>query len=88
LHTLLLEKVLGIEPEKIEDHVRYERGEEQTMRRIDNEEYQLAFLMNPTKPEQVKEVAQNKERMPQKSTDFFPKLVSGLVLYDVAKPGP
>jgi len=86
LHTLLIEKVLGIEPNKIEDHVRYERGEEQTMRRIDNGEYQLAFLMNPTKPEQVKEVAQNRERMPQKSTDFFPKLVSGLVLYDVAMP--
>ena len=85
LHTLLIEKVLGIEPDKIEEHVRYERGEEETMRRIDNDEYQLAFLMNPTKPEQVKEVAQNRERMPQKSTDFFPKLVSGLVFYDVAK---
>jgi uncharacterized protein (DUF1015 family) len=87
LHTLLIERVLGIEPDKIEEHVRYERGEEETMRRIDNEEYQLAFLMNPTKPEQVKEVAQNRERMPQKSTDFFPKLVSGLVFHDVAKPG-
>jgi uncharacterized protein (DUF1015 family) len=84
LHTLLIEKVLGIEPDKIEDHVRYERGEDETMRRIDREEYQLAFLMNPTKPAQVKEVAQNRERMPQKSTDFFPKLVSGLVFYDVA----
>ncbi len=85
LHTLLIEKVLGIAPEKIEDHVRYERGEEETIRRIDSGEYQLALLMNPTKPEQVKEVAQNRERMPQKSTDFFPKLVSGLVFYDVAK---
>jgi uncharacterized protein (DUF1015 family) len=84
LHALLIEKVLGIEPDKIEEHVRYERGEEETMRRIDSGEYQVAFLINPTKPEQVKEVAQNRERMPQKSTDFFPKLVSGLVFYDVA----
>jgi uncharacterized protein (DUF1015 family) len=84
LHTLLIEKVLGIEPNKIEEHVRYERGEEETMRRIDRGEYQLAFLMNPTKPAQVQSVAQNKERMPQKSTDFFPKLVSGLVFHDVA----
>ena len=85
LHTLLIEKVLGIKPDKIEEHVKYERGEEETIRSIDRKDYQLAFLMNPTKPGQVKEVAQNKERMPQKSTDFFPKLVSGLVFYDVAK---
>jgi len=84
LHTILIEKVLGVEPEKIEDHVRYERGAEETMRRIDRGEFQIALLMNPTKPEQVKEVAQNRERMPQKSTDFYPKLVSGLVFYDVA----
>ena len=85
LHTILIEKVLGVESDKIEDHVRYERGAEETMRRIDRAEYQIALLMNPTRPEQVKEVAQNRERMPQKSTDFYPKLVSGLVFYDVTE---
>jgi uncharacterized protein (DUF1015 family) len=84
LHTLLIEKVLGIIPEKIEDHVRYERGAEQAMKRVDYEEFQFCFLMNPTRPEQVKNVAENKERMPQKSTDFYPKLISGLVFCDVA----
>jgi uncharacterized protein (DUF1015 family) len=84
LHTLLVEKVLGIAPDKIEDHVRYERGEEETMRRVDSGEFQLALLMNPTKPGQVKQIAQNRERMPQKSTDFYPKLISGLVFHDVA----
>lgn len=84
LHTLLIEDVLGIAPEKIEDHVRYERGFETAIRRIDNGEFQFVFFMNPTRPEQVKEVAQKKERMPQKSTDFFPKLISGLVFHDVA----
>ena len=83
LHTLLIENVLGVEATKIEDHVRYERGEEQTMRRVDSGEFQMALLMNPTRPEQVKEVAQKRERMPQKSTDFYPKLVSGLVFHDV-----
>lgn len=83
LHTLLIEDVLGVEPTKIEDHVRYERGEEHTMRKVDSGEFQMALLMNPTRPEQVKEVAQRRERMPQKSTDFYPKLVSGLVFYDV-----
>jgi uncharacterized protein (DUF1015 family) len=85
LHTLLLENVLGIEPDKIEDHVRYERGAESTMRRVDSGEFQLALLMNPTRPDQVKEVAEKKERMPQKSTDFYPKLVSGLVFHNIAK---
>lgn len=85
LHTILLEKVLGVAPEKIEDHVKYERGAEETMRKVDSGEFQIAMLMNPTRPEQVKEVAQNRERMPQKSTDFYPKLVSGLVFYDLVQ---
>ncbi len=84
LHTILIEKVLGVEPDKIEDHVKYERGAEETMKKVDHGEFQIALLMNATRPEQVKEVAQNRERMPQKSTDFYPKLVSGLVFYDVA----
>jgi uncharacterized protein (DUF1015 family) len=85
LHTLLIEKVLGVDPEKIEEHVRYERGTEETMRKVDSGEFQLALMMNPTRPEQVKQVAENRERMPQKSTDFFPKLISGLVFHDVAE---
>lgn len=85
LHTLLIEKILGIAPSNIEDHLRYERGIEATMERVDSGEFQCCFLMNPTRSEQVKQVAENKERMPQKSTDFYPKLVSGLVFYDVAE---
>lgn len=84
LHTLLIEDVLNIKPENIEEHVRYERGVRDAMRRVDNGAFQFCFLLNPTRSEQVKKVAQNKERMPQKSTDFFPKLISGLVFYDVA----
>lgn len=85
LHTLLIENVLGIEPENIEDHVRYERGARNTMKRVDSGAFQFGLLMNPTRPEQVKNIAQNKERMPQKSTDFQPKLISGLVFYDIEK---
>jgi uncharacterized protein (DUF1015 family) len=84
LHTLLIEDVLGISPEHIEDHVRYERNVPAVMKRVDTGDYQFAFLMNSTRPEQVRDIAQNKERMPQKSTDFFPKLISGLVFYDVS----
>ncbi|MGB9720873.1 MAG: DUF1015 domain-containing protein [bacterium] len=83
LHTLLIENIIGIKPEKIEEHIRYQRGVEETLKRVDDGEFQFAFLMNPTRPEQVRDVATNKERMPQKSTDFYPKLISGLVFYDI-----
>jgi uncharacterized protein (DUF1015 family) len=83
LHTLVIETMLGVAPEHIEEHVRYERGADATMKRVDSGEFQCCFLMNATKPEQVKRVAENKERMPQKSTDFYPKLISGLVFYDI-----
>lgn len=85
LHALLIEKMLGVKLEKIEDHIRYQRGIDDTIKRVDSGEFQCAFLMNPTKPEQVHDVAKNRERMPQKSTDFFPKLISGLVFYDIEK---
>ncbi len=83
LHTIIIEKILGITPEKIEDHIRYQRGVEETLKKVDAGEFQFAFLMNPTRAEQVRDVAAKKERMPQKSTDFYPKLISGLVFYDI-----
>jgi len=84
LHTLLIEDVLGIQPANIEDHVKYERGVRAAMKRVDVSAFQFCFLVNATKSEQVKHVAEKKERMPQKSTDFYPKLISGLVLRDIA----
>jgi len=83
LQAVLIEKVLDIKPDKIEDHVRYERGIEPTRQKVDSKEFQFAFLLNPTRPDQVRDVAAKHERMPQKSTDFFPKLISGLVFYDI-----
>ena len=53
---------------------------------VDSGSFELCFLMNPTKVEQVEAVSAAGARMPQKSTDFYPKLVSGLVAFDVA-PG-
>jgi len=84
LHSVIIEHLLGINPEKIEDYVRYEREPEEAVAKVKSGEFQLAILINPTRPEQVERVAQNRERMPQKSTDFFPKLVSGLVAFDIA----
>lgn len=84
LHSLLIDKVFGVPAERIEDHVAYERKPEAALAKVDSGEFQLALLLNPTRAAQVSAVAAHGERMPQKSTDFYPKLVSGLVFFDVA----
>ncbi len=84
LHTLIIDRVFGVPTDKVEDHVAYERGIDATIARVDSSKYQAALFLNPTRAEQVNRVAERGERMPQKSTDFYPKLVSGLVFFDVA----
>jgi uncharacterized protein (DUF1015 family) len=83
LHSLLIENVLGIKVADIEDHVAYERSLPETLAKVDSFRYQAAFIMNPTRADQVQKVAAHGERMPQKSTDFYPKFVSGLVFMDI-----
>jgi uncharacterized protein (DUF1015 family) len=83
LHSLLIENVLGIKVADIEDHVAYERSLPDAMTKVDQFNYQAAFIINPTRADQVQKVAAHGERMPQKSTDFYPKFVSGLVFMDI-----
>ena len=83
LHSLLIENVLGIKVADIEDHVAYERGLAETLAKVDSFKYQAAFIINPTRADQVQKVAAHGERMPQKSTDFYPKFLSGLVFMDI-----
>jgi uncharacterized protein (DUF1015 family) len=82
LHTLVIEKHLGIcgELRAKADHITYTREEEGALSAVDAGEYQLAFFLNPTLVEEVTEVAGNGEKMPQKSTFFYPKLITGLVI--------
>jgi len=82
LHYLILEKLLGIggaERAK-ERYLTYTREEEGALRAVDAGEYQLAFFLNPTRVEEVIAVAEAGEKMPQKSTYFYPKLITGLVI--------
>jgi len=82
LHCLILERILGIGgAERAEEkYLTYTREEEGALRAVDGGEYQLAFFLNPTRVEQVKLVAEAGEKMPQKSTYFYPKLITGLVI--------
>ncbi len=82
LHTLILEGILGIDAAKLEaqTNVRYYRSAAEAAAAVEKGEGQMAFYLNPTRAEQVKEVAGQGEKMPQKSTDFFPKILSGLLI--------
>jgi uncharacterized protein (DUF1015 family) len=83
LHTVVLEQLLGLDPEKIREqtNVRYLRDANEAVEQVRHGEADVAFLTNPVAMEQLKEVAFAGEVMPQKSTDFYPKLLSGLAIY-------
>jgi len=83
LHEVLLEKVLDISPEAIRDekHLRYVRGLEAAIEAARGGAAQIAFLLKPTSIEQVAATSFSGGVMPQKSTDFYPKLLSGLTIY-------
>ncbi|HEV2224326.1 MAG TPA: DUF1015 domain-containing protein [Candidatus Acidoferrales bacterium] len=83
LHRLLLHKCLGITAEKVtaETNVTYEREMEAAIGAVDRGAAQIAFLLNPVRVAQVVEIALAGDVMPQKSTDFYPKLLSGLCIY-------
>jgi uncharacterized protein (DUF1015 family) len=85
LHKFLLEGVLGMTEESIRDqeHINYVRDGAEAIERVRSGQAQIAFLMNPVRIEQMSAVAFAGEVMPQKSTDFYPKLLSGLTFYSV-----
>jgi uncharacterized protein (DUF1015 family) len=82
LHHLILEHILGLSPQQqiSGETIRYSQDEEGVLQALENEDYQAAFILNPTKSADILTVADGNEKMPQKSTYFYPKLVSGLVI--------
>jgi uncharacterized protein (DUF1015 family) len=86
LHKLILEKYLGIDEDRLtkESNVEYVKDTESaiddSIARVDSGEKQAAFLMNPPKLEQIQAVADQGEKMPQKSTYFYPKVFTGLTI--------
>ena len=62
----------------------YERWTKAAVEKVDNGEAELAFLVNPISAESVWRIAHEHERMPEKTTDFYPKPVSGLMMMDIS----
>jgi uncharacterized protein (DUF1015 family) len=81
-HTLVLEDLLGLNAEDMAagTHIRYTRDAQQALEAVQKGEAQLALLLNPTRVRQVSDVADADDKMPQKSTYFYPKLITGLVM--------
>lgn len=82
LHSLILEGALGIDKENMANQVnlRYTRSFDEAVESVRRGESVCAFIINPTKIKEIKAVAEDGEKMPQKSTYFYPKLKTGLVI--------
>ena len=86
LHRLVIEGALGIDAARVAaEAVEYRREAlpaiEETQ--ATGSKFEWCFLLNPTRLSEVRDVSLAGEVMPQKSTDFYPKLLSGLLIQDV-----
>jgi uncharacterized protein (DUF1015 family) len=83
LHKVVIEKLLGMDEETVRkgEKIRYYREADESVERIESGKADVAFLIKPVTLEQMKDISLNLEVMPQKSTDFYPKLLSGLAMY-------
>jgi uncharacterized protein (DUF1015 family) len=85
-HRILLEQIVGLSAEAAEvgANLRYHRDPALAIANVDTGQGSFVVLLNPTRIDQVRACAEQGERMPQKSTDFYPKLVSGLTMMPVS----
>lgn len=82
LHTLVLERIFGIDAENMAKQINltYVKKTDEALECVDEGKAQCAFILNPTRVEEIRDVAAAGEKMPQKSTYFYPKLITGLVM--------
>jgi uncharacterized protein (DUF1015 family) len=86
LHKVILEKLLGIDEKQLASGAQLEyikdtdNAIDESIAKVDKGQSQAAFFLNPVKMEQLKMVTDAGEKMPQKSTYFFPKMYSGMVI--------
>lgn len=82
LHSLILERLLGIDKENMaaQKNLRYTRSADEVEESLRSGESACAFLLNPTRVSEIAAVARAGEKMPQKSTYFYPKIITGLVM--------
>lgn len=82
LHKLILEDIMGIDKEKLaaQTNVTYTRSLEEAFNLVNSKSAQMAFICNNIPVKAILDIASQGEKMPQKATYFYPKLLSGLVI--------
>lgn len=82
LHSVILERVFGIDKENManQKNLTYTKIIEEAVAAVDEKKANCAFILNPTRVSEIRDVALEGEKMPQKSTYFYPKLITGLVM--------
>jgi uncharacterized protein (DUF1015 family) len=85
LHRLILEPMLGITKERAEHDLVFTAKAEEGVKRLRTGASGAVFFLNPTRIQQLRDVAGAGERMPQKSTFFYPKLVTGIAFNDLSE---
>lgn len=82
LHSLVLERAMGIDKANMAAQINltYTRVFEEAIGAVDTGAAQCSFILNPTRVTEIRDVAAAGEKMPQKSTYFYPKLITGLVM--------
>jgi uncharacterized protein (DUF1015 family) len=82
LHLLILEHILAMSPEQqvSGETIRYSQDEEAVLQSLEKDDFQAAFILAATKKEEIQTIVASGEKMPQKSTYFYPKLSSGLIV--------
>jgi uncharacterized protein (DUF1015 family) len=86
LHSIIIHRILGIHSADVtlKDCVKYVKEESEAVSLVKSGQYQLAFFLRPTRIEQVREIAMARKVMPPKSTYFYPKLITGIVINSLA----
>lgn len=82
LHALILRDIFGIDTEKLakQTNLVYTRYAEEAVNSVKDKSFTCSFLLNATKVHQIKDVSLANDKMPQKSTYFYPKIITGLVM--------
>ncbi len=85
LHEIFIERVLGLDKAIVErkENIEYLRDPQMGYDAVDQGKANFLLVMNPTRMEQVRDCTTAGEKMPQKSTDFFPKVIGGLVMMPI-----
>jgi len=84
LRDIVFKFILKTGELNIDDNILYVRWAKAAVEKVDHGEASIAFLVNPINAKTVAEIAQQHELLPEKSTDFYPKMASGLMMMDIS----